>query len=110
MSSADGGGHWSAPVQLTDPARPMRLGWLPTTTLGYMVGDYIATSFAGGTAHPVFAVARAPSGGAFDEAMHAPAGGLAVGAAAAPVPAGADGTLSTAAVDHPTPAAPRRRR
>jgi hypothetical protein len=34
-----------------------------------MVGDYISTSFSGGTPHPVFAVANAPSGGTFDEAI-----------------------------------------
>ena len=41
-----------------------------------MVGDYISTSFAGGKAYPVFAVANAPSGGVFDEAMYVPTGGL----------------------------------
>jgi hypothetical protein len=35
-----------------------------------MVGDYISTSFAGGTAHPFFALAKAPSNGVFDEAIY----------------------------------------
>ena len=34
-----------------------------------MVGDYISTSFASGSARPVFASATAPSGGVFAEAM-----------------------------------------
>jgi len=41
-----------------------------------MVGDYISTSFSGGKAYPVFAVATAPGGGAFNEAMFTVSGGL----------------------------------
>jgi hypothetical protein len=55
ISSSDGGSTWSAPVQL---AGPMALNELPLTTQGFMVGDYISTSFNGnGAAHAVFAVA-----------------------------------------------------
>jgi len=44
-----------------------------------MVGDYISTSvLPGGRAWPTIAVAAAPSGGLFDEAMYVPTGGLAV--------------------------------
>ena len=43
-----------------------------------MVGDYISSSFAGGKALAIFAVGKAPSGGAaFDEGMYT-AGGLAI--------------------------------
>jgi hypothetical protein len=36
-----------------------------------MVGDYISTSFAGGPlALPVFAIAKAPTSGTFDERMY----------------------------------------
>ena len=35
-----------------------------------MVGDYISTSFSGGVARPVFVVAKAPSGGQFQEATY----------------------------------------
>jgi hypothetical protein len=49
----------------------MNLAWLPATTQGYMVGDYISTSFAGASARTVFASANAPSGGVFDQAMYA---------------------------------------
>ena len=48
----------------------MSLSWLANTNQGRMVGDYISTSFSGGVARPVFAVANAPSGGIFDEAIY----------------------------------------
>lgn len=67
VSSSDGGASWSAPDQL---AGAMALDWLPSTTQGRMVGDYISTSFLGGVARPVFAVANEPTGGVFDEAIY----------------------------------------
>ena len=59
ISSATGTTSWSSAAQL---AGPMSLGWLPSTTQGFMVGDYISTSYANGTAHALFAVATAPTG------------------------------------------------
>lgn len=73
VSSTNGGASWSATSRL---AGPMTTTWLANTTQGYMVGDYISTSIAGGTAHPVFALASAPSGSLYHEAMFAPIGGL----------------------------------
>ncbi|MCW2948704.1 MAG: hypothetical protein JWR24_5421 [Actinoallomurus sp.] len=72
-SSVNGGSSWSAPAQL---AGPMNLSWIANTSQGPMVGDYISTSIAGGRAWPTIAVANAPSGSTFDEAMYQPAGGL----------------------------------
>jgi BNR repeat protein len=72
VSSANGGFTWRTATQLTGP---MSLGWLARTSLGRMVGDYISTSFSGGTAHPVFAFARPPTS-TFDEAMYSPTTGL----------------------------------
>jgi hypothetical protein len=66
-SSADGGQTWTSPVQL---AGPMALTSLAATSQGYMVGDYISTSFASGTARPFFAASNPPSGGVFDEALY----------------------------------------
>jgi len=69
ISSTDGGFTWSAPRRL---AGPMPLGALARTSLGAMVGDYIATTFSGGDAIPVLAVAhpsRVP--GMLDEAIYA---------------------------------------
>jgi hypothetical protein len=67
ISSGDGGATWSPSSQI---AGPMSLGWLPSTTGGWMVGDYISTSFSAGVAHPFFALAHAPSGSSFDEAIY----------------------------------------
>jgi len=82
VSSTNGGSTWTAPTQL---AGPMSHSWLASTTQGTMVGDYISTSFSGGTAHPVFAVATAPSGSVFNEAMYTTASGLAAAAGTAAV-------------------------
>jgi BNR repeat-like domain len=73
ISSTNGGSTWSAATQL---AGPMTLTWLANTTQGFMVGDYISTSFANGTAHPVFVVANSNNGSVFDEAMYSPSSGL----------------------------------
>ncbi|MEU2775260.1 hypothetical protein ABZ646_20535 [Streptomyces sp. NPDC007162] len=80
VSSTDGGSTWTTPTQL---AGPMSHSWLASTTQGTMVGDYISTSFSGGTAHPVFAVASAATGSSFNEAMYTPAAGLTAAAGTA---------------------------
>lgn len=61
ISSTNGGRSWSNPRFV---AGPMLLQWLPLTTQGYMVGDYISTSIVAGraAAYPVFAVAAPPTG------------------------------------------------
>jgi len=64
--SKNGGATWTRSTRLAG----MYLGWLPNTSEGFMVGDYISTSFADHVAHPVFAVARAKSKGSFDEAIY----------------------------------------
>jgi hypothetical protein len=58
ISSTNGGSTWGTATQL---AGSFTLTWLPLTSQGYMVGDYISTSFSGGTAHGVFAGATAGS-------------------------------------------------
>jgi hypothetical protein len=61
ISSTNGGASWSKPETI---AGPMLLNWLPLTTQGYMVGDYISTSIDSGVSHanPVYAVAQPPGG------------------------------------------------
>jgi len=66
ISSADGGATWSVPQTL---AGPMTLTNLANTSQGFMVGDYISTSFSGANAIPVFAVAGPKNGNVFNEAM-----------------------------------------
>lgn len=88
----------------------MSLNWLANTSQGTMVGDYIATAFSGGSAHPVVALANAPNGGLLDEATYTAASTLAGLAAAAPLAeANAPPVLSTAP-DHPRRRAPAIRR
>jgi hypothetical protein len=51
VESTDGGATWSSALKLFGP---MSLQGLPNTTLGYMVGDYVSTSFgSNGLAYPV---------------------------------------------------------
>ena len=79
-SSPDGGGHWSAPIQL---AGPMSLHDIAATSQGPMVGDYISTSFnALGTAATVVAIGKPHTGTVFDEGMWAPSTPLAVASGA----------------------------
>jgi len=57
ISSVDGGATWSNPVPL---AGPMTLTWLALSSQGFMVGDYISTSFlSNGLALTTIAVASA---------------------------------------------------
>jgi hypothetical protein len=48
----------------------MNLSWLPNTFSGYMVADYLGTSYVNGNPFGVFAAAKAMSGGKFNEAMY----------------------------------------
>ena len=73
ISSINGGSTWSGATQL---AGPITLTWRANTTQGFTVGDYISTSFANGTAHPVFEFANPNSGSTFDEATYSTASGL----------------------------------
>jgi hypothetical protein len=95
VSSPDGGASWTAPVQVTGP---FRLTWLANTSQGWMVGDYISTSFVGSLAFPVVAAAAQGSCqlGAItcNEAMVAPRLGLA---------AVGGGGLQAAGLDAPVP-------
>src|SRR6266446_5651947 len=89
-TSADGGATWTSNTQI---AGPMTLSWLPNTTQGRMVADYISTSFVVGPAFPAFAVASAPTSGGSDcftatphcnQPIFTVSGGLSVGGSANP--------------------------
>jgi len=61
LDSTNGGASWSSPVQL---AGPMTLTWLPLTTQGFMVADYLSAAIASSAnANPVFEVASQPTVG-----------------------------------------------
>jgi hypothetical protein len=98
-TSADGGASWTSNTQI---AGPMTLTWLPNTSQGYMVGDYISTSFSGAPAFPAIAVANPPSGSVFDEATYTVQGGLSVSgspiAATDQANVGSNDTLTTSSI------------
>jgi hypothetical protein len=71
--SRDGGASWGRPQLVS--AQPMRAAWLPTTTSGRMLGDYIGLSWSRGRPVAVYSLASPPRAGAFRQAI-----------AAAPVP------------------------
>lgn len=66
-TSSTGGVRWN--VRRLDSVA-MRLAWLPRTSSGRMVGDYVSSVFAGGRAIGVFALAKRPRGDRLDEAIH----------------------------------------
>jgi hypothetical protein len=67
-TSATAGARWT--IRRLD-TRAMRLTWLPRTSSGRMVGDYVSSVFAGSRAVGVFALASRPRGNRLDEAIHA---------------------------------------
>lgn len=69
VTSTSAGARWSKPRRLNP--RHMRFAWLAQTASGRMVGDYVATVFAGTRVVSVHAQARPPTGGRLDEAAYA---------------------------------------
>ncbi|MBD5657687.1 MAG: exo-alpha-sialidase [Candidatus Eremiobacteraeota bacterium] len=63
ISSKNGGKTWSPPTQL---GTPMHISWLANTDQGYMVGDYIASTFAANGVHIAATQALKP-GAKYDE-------------------------------------------
>ena len=68
ITSADGT-RWSAPQRLN--ARRMPLEWMPQTTLGRMLADYIGVSWVRGRPLVVLALASPPRGGELHQAIYA---------------------------------------
>lgn len=79
ISSTNGGASWGTSSQL---AGPMSLSWVPNTSQGRMVADYISTSFVNGTAFPFFARAVAPTGSVFNQGLYTTTTGQALAAGA----------------------------
>ncbi len=91
IASSNAGKTWNKPVALTGPMQP---GWLPNSDLGYMIGDYSATSFVGGLARSTMPVAAAPKNGKFQQAVFTTTKGL---------PASLDGPQLSSAGERPYP-------
>ena len=66
ISSQDGGNTWSAATTL---AGPMTLSWLPNTSSGLMVADYVAVAYSNAHAYGVFAVAQGNAAAVLNEAI-----------------------------------------
>jgi hypothetical protein len=98
ISSPDGGTTWTAPTTL---AGPMSMAWLPNTFAGLMVGDYVATAFAGGKAFAIFAAAQANSGTVFDEPIYTTTTGFPAAQHAAAFTSAAEQPVPDAHSDHP---------
>ena len=67
VSSHDGGKTW---VNGKILGQGVNNTWLANTSGGYMVGDYISTSFVNGKAYSIFAGALPPNGSKFRENMY----------------------------------------
>ena len=67
-TSSDGGKTWTAGKDLG--AGAMQIGWLPNSQNGPMLADYLSSSYVNGKAFGVFMVAKAPSGGLFNQAAY----------------------------------------
>ena len=71
VTSADGA-RWSVPQRLNP--RRMRLAWMPQTTLGRMLADYIGVTWARGRPLVVYALASPPRNGELRQAIYAARG------------------------------------
>ena len=102
ISSPNGGRSWRLPKFLT---AAFNVTWLANTDQGYMVGDYQSTSYAGGKSRGLFAIASAPSGGVFNEAMFTRSGGQSDNETGPLISSFGERRIPFAHSDHP----PRRR-
>ena len=66
------GSGWGVPRRLS--ARTMPLAWMPRTTSGRMLGDYISVHYAGGRPLVVWVLANEPVGSSFRQAVYATKG------------------------------------
>jgi hypothetical protein len=71
VTSADGT-SWSQPARLNP--RPMPFAWLPETSLGRMLADYVGVSWSGGRPLVVYALASPPRNGKLRQAIYAARG------------------------------------
>src|ERR1700680_2138157 len=67
-TSTDGGKTWTAGKDVG--AGAMQISWLPNSQNGPMLADYLSSSYVNSRVFGVFMVAKAPSGGVFNEAAY----------------------------------------
>ena len=67
-----GGVSWGSPQRLS--AQSMPLAWMPDTTSGRMLGDYISVHYAGGRPLVVWVLASEPVGSKLRQAVYATRG------------------------------------
>jgi RTX calcium-binding nonapeptide repeat (4 copies) len=72
VESAGNPSVWGAPRRLS--ARTMPLTWMPNTTSGRMLGDYISVHYAGGRPLVVWVLASDPVGSSLRQAVYATRG------------------------------------
>jgi hypothetical protein len=72
VETARGTTRFGAPRRLS--ARTMQLEWMPNTTSGRMLGDYISVHYAAGRPLVVWALASEPVGGELRQAIYATRG------------------------------------
>ena len=71
VTSANGA-RWSASQRLS--SRRMPLAWMPQTTLGRMLADYIGVTWARGRPLVIYALASPPRNGKLRQAIYAARG------------------------------------
>jgi hypothetical protein len=72
LVTSQDGSSWSAPQRLNP--RRMALAWMPATTLGRMLADYIGVTWSRGRPLVVYALASQPRNGKLRQAIYAARG------------------------------------
>ena len=72
IESANGGSSWAPPRRLS--SQSMELAWMPNTTSGRMLGDYISIHYARGSPLVVWVLANPAVGTRFRQAVYATRG------------------------------------
>ena len=72
LVTSQNGSSWSSPQRLNP--RRMRLAWMPDTTLGRMLADYIGVTWSRGRPLVIYALASPPRNGKFRQAIYAARG------------------------------------
>jgi hypothetical protein len=72
VESRNAGATWGAPRRLS--AQTMQRAWLPDTTQGRMLADYVSVTYAGGRPLAVWTLASAPVGSELRQAIFATRG------------------------------------